>query len=813
MPPISVGTSTTSSSQATCFQIPLQMLEQYMSHGQFQEVQDLLFARFRYAQSEQEVEECYQLLFKLLPHCTPLGVLENNLTNLLDKSASLAKEQEQLALLLGQRYLQEKELKKAMLCFAKALQMNRSQDNYSAASQVFLQYFEMQKEEHLKLFLENAIPSLDTMDFHVKRIEALKAFGISKEILMPFFLKITNRVNNIHCDDQAKYRPCEKTSQEMLNSSWELDQTAVERYWDALQKFRACFACQDASKIQEKTFKAMKELIALCIEDISILIGPPPCHYDFRAMGSLARKEMCPYSDLECMLLIEDNQYRPYFNRMLHLLELQMASFGETQGLGLVFTCISHPSGLHLDKPPLEETRLMQTPEQMALLQKSEAYDVVCINVLKAISLYQTTPQLDTDYKEHVQSIRNEFSFPFFDVCKQRIHDFSFAWRKHFDWTHFTDFTYDIKEKFVETLYHPLSDLAVYLRIESTNTLEIADVLIDRKVLPENMRDLLKESILLIYQIRVRNHQKYRTQEEKVNLTPSEIETLEKCYWQILIPLHTCFKKLTDSKEPHRQYFENLCKIDDSEVLLKQLKGSASILDAVLRLPDSSTTRPIYTIKMDALQGSITAITSPSSPSAPGEISVQIKSPHFRESRFLPYDLIKKIMEGFNLKQQYTNSAHRVCRLQYGMRDLHLKQTPSNPLMEYAIYSLVSRIAGEYTPPSTLVRFDVEQQGQKKSYPVLICQTISGENLKTAWSKATANRSYTWNLLAAILTKPQDGRFSNYVLHEQDLVCVDNDLAFVEPVTSSLFGMSRAVHFSAAPFCLFPLDTPLDKGV
>ncbi|MGZ3732782.1 MAG: DUF4116 domain-containing protein, partial [Parachlamydiaceae bacterium] len=344
-----------------------------------------------------------------------------------------------------------------------------------------------------------------------------------------------------------------------------------------------------------------------------------------------------------------------------------------------------------------------------------------------------------------------------------------------------------------------------------TNTLEIAEALIDRQVLPEKMRDLLEESISLIYQIRIRNHIKHGTQNEEAHLSPEEVAILEKCYWRILVPLHTSLKKLVHSKELHRQYFEGLCQIDDPQALTKQLKGSTSILEAVLHLPDLSTTRPIYTMKIDALEASITAITEVFSPAVPGETSVQIKALHFPFTRFLRHSLAKKIMEGLDLKQEYTNSAHRVCRLQYGIHDLHFKQSPSNPLMEYAIQSLVSRIAGEYTPPTTLVRFDVEQQGQKKSYPVLISQTIPGENLKTAWPKVTPNRSYTWNLLVAILTRPQDGRISNYIFHEQDLFCVDNDLAFAEPVTR--FGPFRTVHFSSAPFCLFPLTTPLDQEV
>ncbi|MGZ3634162.1 MAG: putative nucleotidyltransferase substrate binding domain-containing protein, partial [Parachlamydiaceae bacterium] len=558
-----VGTHVTSSAITRSFPVtPLrslfEKLEQSIAQEQFDKVQNQLFVCFRQVQSEGEIQQCYQFLFELLPHCNSLGVLENNLPNLLDKSASLVKEQEQLALLLARRYLQEGELKKATLCFAKALQMNRSQDNYLAAFEVFLHYFRTHKEQRIESFLINPTPTPDTIASHLKIIETLKTFGISKEDLIPFFEKIHERINHVPSDRHVAYVTHEQAALDLCDSFRELQETAIERYWKALQTFRAHFAEQNTPTVQKEAFDAMKQLIALCIEDICILIGSPPCHYDLRAMGSLGRKEMCPYSDLECMLLIEDQQHRSYFTRMLELLELQIASLGETQGLNFVFTCLPNRSGFHVDNSPLHEQRLMQTPEQMAQLQQRTTYagnDVEC-TVLKTSSLYQSTPQLYIDYQTHLQRIRKKFPFPFFDLCSTRTRDFSLAWKQQFDRK---TFTYNIKEKFVETLYHPLSDLALYCGIESTNTLKIAEALIDRQVLPEEMRSLLKESLSLIYQIRLRTHLQNGTQKEDANLIPEEVATLEKCYWQILIPLHTCLKNLTVLKEPHRQFFEELC--------------------------------------------------------------------------------------------------------------------------------------------------------------------------------------------------------------------------------------------------------------
>ncbi|MGZ3633010.1 MAG: DUF294 nucleotidyltransferase-like domain-containing protein, partial [Parachlamydiaceae bacterium] len=730
---------------------PLETCAQFPLDAHSVDAQGELMDRFLLSQSEDQLRECYLHLLKLLPQWTSLDLLVNNLPNLLDRSASFKEEQEQLALALGQRYLKAGELKKAMLCFAKALQINRSQENYLAAFKVFVHYFQLHQERRLNNFLINSTPTPDKIAFHIETIGALKQLGLPKECLTPFFNKLRDTIHQIPNEKQHAYRAHVQTIFDLRNSSWDTQQTPIERYWQALQKFRACFVKKDAHEVQEEAFNAMKQLIALCIGDICTLIGSPPCDYDLRAMGSLGRKEMCPYSDLEFIVLIEDEEHRPYFTRMVQLLELQIASFGETQGLDFVFTCLPNRSGLHLDSSPLQDERLMQNPEHMAQIQRQTDCYTKCM-VLKTTSLYQTTSLLYIDYQAQLQAIRKDFPFAFFDICKQRVNEFSFTWKNHFDRA---IFAYNIKTNFVETLYHPLSDLALYFGIESTNTLEIADALIDHKVLPEKMRDLLKESISLIYQIRVFNHQEHHTQEEKAYLSSTQIATLEKCYWKILIPLHTCLKKLVAPTEPHRQFFEELCsKIKDPQELAKGLKGSTSILDAILHLPSSCTVRPIYTMKIDALQASIIAITSLPPPSVPGETSVKIKTPHF--TRSLWPSLARKIMEGLVLKKEY-ESAHRVCRLQYGVHDLHFKQTPSNPLMEYAIHSLVSRIAGEYTPPTTLVRFDVEQQGQTKSYPVLISQTIPGENLKTAWPKAIPNRSYTWNLLLAILTKPRDG--------------------------------------------------------
>ena len=101
-------------------------------------------------------------------------------------------------------------------------------------------------------------------------------------------------------------------------------------------------------------------------------------------------------------------------------------------------------------------------------------------------------------------------------------------------------------------------------------------------------------------------------------------------------------------------------------------------------------------------------------------------------------------------------------------------------------------------------------------YPVLISTTASGITLKERLEKPLNLDSphqwarWTWMLLCSILTRPGDGRTSNYILDPQDnIFCIDNDISFVEPFVQKIVSQ---IHFCSALFCLFQ-DRPLDRGV
>jgi hypothetical protein len=65
------------------------------------------------------------------------------------------------------------------------------------------------------------------------------------------------------------------------------------------------------------------------IDDAILILGQPPCRYDIRAMGSLAREEAGLFSAWEYFILIEEERYRPYLHKLAEIIDLQILSLGE----------------------------------------------------------------------------------------------------------------------------------------------------------------------------------------------------------------------------------------------------------------------------------------------------------------------------------------------------------------------------------------------------------------------------------------------------------------------------------------------------
>ncbi|MBA3237178.1 MAG: NACHT domain-containing protein [Parachlamydiaceae bacterium] len=664
---------------------------------------------------------CYNYLFKLLPHFKTLEFLVKNLPNLIQRSSDLTDLHYQLNTKLAHWNINKNQYQEAIYWSAKALQISQSKRAHELTSQLFFKII----EKHLQNFLDSGDLQINLKEYLI-RADSLIPFCVTEEDRNSLYTLVKSKLK-AHPNQFIYER---QTILEVLKTPFKRQLFTTEKYLEIFQK---------------NPIQAVRNFL----EDLFLILGKPPCHYDIRK-AKLLNKTAC-----EFVILVKKAD--SYFTSLIEILKIQLLLIGKNAEIKLV------TSESTLDSYELKTISLKTN--HPALFQESKKFPI-------------KPPEMNTEWKQCYATSLLEF----------------------------------------------LTDLALYYNIAYTNIFDLIDAI---EIFTKDSRTLLKESVAL--------------------LDSDEIELIEKCHLLVMSPLTHCIFNSTHLPidlvqisfdksfpipsnnltrqiathlwqtnaplETHLFYFETLSKQpQDSprQIYLECIKNKPEIFQILLEIPNQSGLRLGFGRNLENLELGLYAITDDRFQG--GEETVAITTCSSSIPRYLKPFFIKKILEGTDVRKMYKNGAHRVCRLEYQQYDFHFKQKPSHPLMEYAVHNLTSRIAGNITPTNLLIRFDVRTSSGKKSYPVLISQTISGKNLKTAWQEVKANPNFTWTLLCAILTRPGDGRLSNYILdHEQNLHCVDNDISFVEPVVKEM--LSRSVNFCSSPFCVLPLNTPLDLMV
>uniref|UniRef100_UPI0005AAACEB DUF294 nucleotidyltransferase-like domain-containing protein n=1 Tax=Candidatus Protochlamydia sp. R18 TaxID=1353977 RepID=UPI0005AAACEB len=177
-----------------------------------------------------------------------------------------------------------------------------------------------EKHALIKLFYKqvDAVTLYTVKTWGLERIQA-SGLGRLDKMMLPYLRNIPSHTN---CFITARY-------QEKLNNF----RKSFHEHYQAINPQQ--FTIEEVRALQRKVSAYLLSFLHNLIEDAIAILGDPPCLYDLRAMGSLAKEEICPYSDLEWCILIEEIEYQPYFVKLARLLELQIIALGEDPAQGL----------------------------------------------------------------------------------------------------------------------------------------------------------------------------------------------------------------------------------------------------------------------------------------------------------------------------------------------------------------------------------------------------------------------------------------------------------------------------------------------
>ncbi|NGX37203.1 MAG: Phosphocholine transferase AnkX [Chlamydiae bacterium] len=378
----------------------------------------------------------------------------------------------------------------------------------------------------------------------------------------------------------------------------------VKMHRGALAKLRedAAFSLKQNRPIEvvsaNFTDGAKRELVCLINEAIE-RIGSPPTDYAVIAMGSMARREMCPFSNIKLAIVVADETHLPYFKTLAQLIELKVINMGETPFQIFREDPSITPNGFHINLPwngALKEPsgiQLIGGPQQLAQSQvaslKEESMYHAC--AMDSVAMIKGTEKMG---QALVKTLRTEsskllgkkhllgiFSTP---LCKLQALRMLSSHVSHFEpsFEAEQDPAFDVKKMLYLPFLGIIESLGHYYNLTGENTLATIGALRGKKIFSNEAATALKETYHKILTLRFRSQEFYKRGKEVLHhpkidrmisehdlelftIEDEDVQTLREIY-STLIPFYRAAKKFVESQGKNHVFAKDQLRDDSPTV-------------------------------------------------------------------------------------------------------------------------------------------------------------------------------------------------------------------------------------------------------
>jgi small GTP-binding protein len=332
-----------------------------------------------------------------------------------------------------------------------------------------------------------------------------------------------------------------------------------------LQSELALSSGLDSFFLLEDFNQGLRTTFEKCLQSCFNLVGLPPCEYSFLSLGSLARKQACPYSDLEFAIIIEaindwskDQQkhIRHYFQELVTFLEYQIILLGEsplpiTDGI-----CLPNlHKGFCFDEGGNVPFRVSKDGDKKILFGTIEAVlanlspqqpgqpaDTTLANALQQAGYLAGSKALYTQYQSKRLAIlqKQETESGLSDGTRFGL------WLLQDHLQHYGEIPevypphLHIKNDLLRLLSFSLNGLSLYTGVRGQSDIDKITVLVKDGFVPESVGYLWQQTLSLVLGFRARAHGFYGQEEETLSIEkPCQAGTFglneEEAGWPVLI--------------------------------------------------------------------------------------------------------------------------------------------------------------------------------------------------------------------------------------------------------------------------------------